>query len=113
MIKVSNELLSAVLGKNVIKSHPSIEGDRGQSVSENKLTIVVDNGVSPRSFYYNIYELADKVMGWIESQGFWIRIIHRDCYELIYKSQEVYYNYTKTRIDVPFMCGQWILDNQK
>lgn len=61
----------------------------------------------------NIYELADKAIDWIESQGYYIINKEVNIYRLYTIDNEVYSIDTKTRIDIPFMCAQWIIDNIK
>lgn len=99
---ISKELLSEVLAVDIRK---------------------INNSILDGNLYYyktfvkckskiNIYELADKIIDWIESKGYWIKKEYKDIYQLIYKGIEVYGIDTKTRTDVPFMCGKWILENK-
>ena len=106
---ISVRLLSELLNTNVIEVYIrkgamrfKTSNDRGNGwVSDS------DTPIPP------IHELSDKAIDWIESQGFWIKKEHKTIYALIKGSNEVYGIDTKNRIDVPFMCMQWILDNKK
>jgi len=70
------------------------------------------DGVTYIGYSLNIFELADMVIEWIESEDFWIKKEHKQIYQLIYQNKEVYGIDTKRRIHVPFMCMKWILDNK-
>lgn len=104
---ISKELLSEVLGVKVLTE--IINDD----LKDNILCYWEFDGYANNCRNINIYELSDKIIDWIQSQEYYILNKEMNIYRLYAKENEVYSIDTKTRIDVAFMCGQWILDNKK
>lgn len=106
-IEISKELLCAILDKEVTKWDEDY-------IKDNVIEIGINLPSGGRLYkQVNIYELADKTIDWIESKDFCILNTEINIYRLFKRGEEVYSIDTQTRLHVPFMCGQWILDNQK
>lgn len=101
-IEISKGLLSEVLHYDVYKIH--IKNNTLEYDCDFDDVLIIRN--------INIYELAHKIEDWIESKDFYILNTEKNIYRLFKREKEVYSIDTKTRIDVPFMCGQWILENE-
>ena len=110
---ISKELLSEVLGKYISKVEES----------DNIIEYITVDTRSGFETYgdaereeINSCELAHRVINWIECQDYWIARSHKNIYRLLQSTVkgdiEVYSIDTKNSEDVPFMCGQWILDNK-
>lgn len=104
-MKISKELLSEIMQLGILEV-----GEVDDCYLSFNYYILDDDNIKA---CINIYELADKVIDWIESKCFWIKKEHKDIYQLIYQDKEVYGIDSKKRIDVPFMCAEWILKELK
>ncbi len=105
---ISKELLSEVLGCDCSKVE----------VNDNIVNYVFEYDVTwSENIQYeaaaiNLYELADKTMDWIESQGYLILIEDKDIYRLCKYGTEFYSIDTHNRVIVPFKCAEWIFKNK-
>ena len=105
---ITKELLSVLLNTNVTEVYIRKGAMRFKTSNDrgNGWVSSSDTPIPP------IHELSDKAIDWIESQGFWIKKEHKEIYALMKGADEVYGIDTKKRLDVPFMCMRWILDNK-
>lgn len=104
-LRISTELASAVLGKEVTKC--SLINKTRNSINITYFEDKEDFNTICRE--WNIYELSYKIIEMLENKGFWISVVHKGLFELIFKSQEVTYIYSENIFSASFELGEWVL----
>ncbi len=113
---ISKELLSKVINKEVFSFFNTVEGDRGQSIRENEITIVLNNGSRT---YFNIYELAHKCKIWAYNQGYILKSFYtlKQGYAIIEtstgKDEIIDAKISFTECEAIFKACEWILKRKE